>query len=288
MKNILVTGGHGFIAGYVIEELERRGYQVVVTVRHNEINPILNNAIEYQADITNKQAVYGAVQHCDGVIHLAGLLGTTENIRQAEIMNEVNIGGALNVLNAMDNFDIPGVFIGVGNYFENNTYSISKTTAERYAFMYQQNFKTRVNIVRALNAVGPRQKFGKIKKILPTFINSALKNEDIMVYGGIDNCGIMDMVYVGDVATVLVEALERSMRGDCGKILEAGVGIGYSVHDIASFVIHQASSRSRIVDVPMRPGESKRSEVVAKNPYPIKYRVLSRIIKETIEYYKKL
>jgi len=283
---VLVTGGHGYIAGYVIEELKRQGIQPIVTVRHSEENPLLDNCIIYNTDIRDDAGIYGAIEHCDGVIHLAGLLGTSENIRQAKIMNDVNINGTLNVLNACDNFDIPCVLIGVGNHFENNTYSISKTTAERYGIMYAQNFNTRVNVVRAFNAIGPRQKWGKINKILPTFINKAIRNEDISVYGGRDNCGLMDLVYAGDVAGVLIQVLKETEKGVKGQIFEAGTGIGLPVYEIAEQVIQLAHSHSNIIEVPMRPGESLRSKVVSSNPYPYRYTDITDVIKLTIKYYE--
>lgn len=288
MKKVYVSGGNGFIAGYTIEELQRQGYQPVTSVRSNENNPILKDCIVYQCDIRDEAGVYGIIEKVDGVIHLAGLLGTSENIRQAKIMNDVNINGALNVLNACDNFKIPCVMISVGNYWMQNTYSISKTTAERYGLMYSQNFKTPVNIVRALNAIGQRQKWGKINKILPTFINKALKGEDIQVYGGKNNCSIMDLVYAGDVAKVLIEALKQANNGNFGHIYEAGTGVGYPVYEIAEKVIKMSGSSSKIIDVPMRVGETERSVVVAKSPYPIKYRNIDEVIMETIEYYKNL
>lgn len=288
MKNILITGGAGFIAGYCIEELKRQGFQPVVTMRHQEKNPILDDCIVYYVDTLDEVAIYGAIEHCDGVIHLAGLLGTSENIRQAKIMNKSNIDAALNVLNAVDNFKIPCVMIGVGNFTELNTYSISKTTAERYALMYAKSFGTPVNVVRALNAVGPRQKWGKINKILPTFINKALRNQDIQVYGGKDKCGIMDMVYVGDVAKVLIEVLKNTSAYNKGNILEAGTGIGYEVYDIAERVIKACKSSSKIVEVPMRDGESERSIVVANSPYDIEYRQFDSILVDTIKYYEEL
>lgn len=287
MKKVLVTGGHGFIAGYVIEELERRKYLTSALVKHSEKNPILENSSVYYCDIRDDAGVYSAVEHCDGVIHLAGLLGTSENIRQAKIMNDVNVNGALNVLNACDNFKIPCVNIAVGNAGQKNTYSISKTTAEDYAFMYAQNFNTPVSVVRALNAYGPRQSWGKINKIIPTFINKALRGEDISVYGGKKNCSIMDMVYVGDVAKVLVDVLEKVSIGESqGELLEAGTGIGYPVYGIAEMIIRLTNSKSRIIETPMRAGEDERSVVIANNPYPIAYANLEDKLLETIEYYK--
>ena len=286
-KTILVTGGHGFIAGYVIEELKSRGYKTSTIVKHSQKNPILDQTNIYYSDIRDDTGVYSAIQHSDGVIHLAGLLGTSENIRQAKIMNDVNINGALNVLNACDNFKIPCVIIGVGNAGQKNTYSISKTTAEEYAFMYSQNFSTPVSVVRALNAFGPRQSWGKINKIIPTFINKAIRNEDIEVYGGKNNCSIMDMVYVADVAKVLVHVLEMVNVGKSrGELYEAGTGIGYPVHNIAETIIELTGSKSKIIEVPMRFGELERSVVVANNPYPIEYTPLKEALIETIEFYK--
>ena len=290
MKKVLVTGGHGFIAGYVIEELKRQGYQPVTTVRHSEPNPILDDVIVYHAEMTNEAEIYSVVQKCDAVIHLAGLLGTSENIRQAKIMNEVNIVGALNVLNALDNFKLPGTFISVGNHFENNPYSISKSTAERYALMYAKTFDVRVNVVRTYDAIGPRQKWGKINKILPTFINKALRNEDISVYGGKDKCSVIDMVYVGDIAKILIDVLKRAdSEGLKGHLFEAGSGEESNVYEIAEKVIKACNSQSKIVEVPMRFGESEKAHVVAKDRYPLEhYKDFDSVLTETIEYYRKM
>lgn len=289
-KKILVTGGHGFIAGYVIEELKRQGYQPVTTVRHSEPNPILDDVIVYHAEMTNEAEIYSVIQKCDGVIHLAGLLGTSENIRQAKIMNEVNIVGALNVLNAIDNFKLPATFISVGNHFENNPYSISKSTAERYVLMYAKTFGVKANVVRTYDAIGPRQKWGKINKILPTFINKALRNEDISVYGGKEKCSVIDMVYVGDIAKILVDVFKKADEQDIkGQLFEAGSGEEYNVYEVAQKVVKACNSSSKIIEVPMRFGESEKAHVVAQNKYPLeKYKDFDSVLEETIEYYRTM
>ena len=288
MKRILVTGAYSFIAGYVAEELKRKGYYVVGTVHHLGEVPKGFDEL-YLADMRDRAAIYSAVEHVDGVIHLAGLLGTSENIRQPELMTEVNVGGALNVLNAVENFKIPSVFIGVGNYWMNNTYSISKYMAERYALMFAENFKTPVNVVRALNAYGPRQKWGKIRKIIPTFINAALRREDIPVYGGHKQCSKMDMIYVGDVARTLVDVLgTKSFKGVLGQVYEAGTGSEPSVWEIASRIKEVTKSKSKLIEVPMRAGETNNSRVVAEKPYFNDYRKFDEAIIETVEYYKAL
>jgi len=281
---VAVTGLDGFIARYTILELQKRGHKVVGLMRHTSNNPILKDVDIYLADIRDSAGVYGMIEHVDGVIHLAGLLGTTENIRQAELLNETNIGGALNVLNACDNFKTPLVNIAVGNWYENNPYSISKTTAERYCLMYAKYFGTPANVVRTLNAVGPYQKWGKVHKIVPTFINHALRNEPINVYGGRDHCSVMDLVYAGDVAKVLCDVLLNEKT--YGNIFEAGTGKGYKVWDIAQDIVRVCKSKSELIEVPMRAGESEESVVVANKPYPIEYRDIWEVISETVDYYR--
>lgn len=287
MKKIAITGLDGFLSGYCIEEAQKRGYQVVGNLRHTSKNPLLADCEIYFTDIRDSAGVYGMIEHCDGVIHLAGLLGTTENIRQAELLNETNIGGTLNVLNACDNFKIPCILIGVGNHYENNPYSISKTTAEKYGLMYAKYFNTPVNVVRAYNAIGPRQKWGKVHKILPTFINAGLRGEPIKVYGGRDKCSIMDLVYAGDIAKVLIDVLEKTSE-DFGHVYEAGTGVGLPVWQIAELVNTFCGKDSKIVEIPMRSGETENSICVARHPYPIEYREISDVIFDSTEYYKEL
>lgn len=291
MKRVLVTGGRGFIASYVIEELQRMGVKVITNVRavdKVDQDSYIKDCEVYTMDTRDKAGMYSIIQKVDGVIHLAGLLGTSENMRQAELMNEVNIGGALNVLNACDQFNIPLSMIGVGNHLENNPYSISKTTAERYALMYAKYFKTRVNVTRTWDAVGPRQKFGKVNKILPTFINKALKNEDISVYGGKDKCATIDLIWAGDIAKILIASLVEARDGNIGNVFEAGSAIPIRVYDIAELVINECGSSSKIIEVPMRAGESEGAYVVAKNPYAniSKQRELADYLPETIEFYR--
>ena len=87
------------------------------------------------------------------------------------------------MLQAAAQYDLPGVYIGVGNHWMNNTYSISKTQVERFVDMYNTERGTRVNIVRVVNAYGPRQLAahpygpGKVRKITPAFICRALRDE---------------------------------------------------------------------------------------------------------------
>jgi UDP-glucose 4-epimerase len=267
VKTVLVTGGNGFIGRYVVEELASRGYApAVLDTRWREPS---GGAQLVLGDVRDATSVTEAVAHADGVIHLAGVLGTQETIRNPRPAAEVNILGGLNVLEACSQYDVPLVNIAVGNYWMNNTYSISKNTIERFVEMHQRFRHSRMTTVRALNAYGPRQvaaePFGpsKVRKVMPSFICRALTGMPIEIYG--DGSQIMDMIYVEDVARILVSALEATQAGPQGTF-QAGTGRRTTVNDIAAVVADEVTAvTNRAVEIthlPMRAGEDENSIVI--------------------------
>ena len=299
MNTVLVTGGNGFIGRYVVEELLSRGYDVSVLDTRHRLGPAGSQLV--LGDIRDATSVTEAVAHADGVIHLAGVLGTQETIANPRPAAETNIIGGLNVLEACAQYDVPLVNIAVGNYWMNNTYSITKNTVERFVEMFVRFRKSRMTVVRALNAYGPRQSaavpFGssKVRKIMPSFICRALSGQDIEVYG--DGDQIMDMIYVADVARILVRALEvTGERGATLMTVEAGTGRETTVNDIALAVIDRVSYYKgppvELRHLPMRPGEDERSKVVGDPATlreigidPQSLKPLEDGVKETVSYF---
>lgn len=304
---VLVTGASGFIGGYVQEELIARGYTPIAFDRHDKGYRPEGSEL-FLGDITDDVAVTEAVAHADAFIHLAGVLGTQETIKNPNPAAYTNILGGLNLFKAATQYKVPGVNIAVGNYWMNNTYSITKSTMERFAHMFNKEQGTNITIVRALNAYGPRQvsaaPFGpsKVKKIMPAFCNSALAGESIQIYG--DGTQIMDMIYVGDVAQVLVSALERhlDLGRPAGHVYEAGSGLDTTVNEIAETVWDYVEpdwrerekdevSFPRLSHTPMRPGEPDHS-VVLGDPTTLvgldlrPFKSLPEGVAETVEYFR--
>lgn len=294
MQTVLVTGGYGFIGGYVTEELVERGYDVILFDR---VEKVLNLDIDdnqvthFLGDIRDSAAVTEAMAHADGWIHLAGVLGTAETIKNPRPAAETNVLGGLNVLEAASQYDIPGVNIAVGNYWMNNTYSITKSTVERFAQMYRAERGLALNNVRAMNAYGPRQSVAapygnsKVRKIVPSFICRALAGAPIEIYG--DGEQVMDMVYVTDVARDLVEALENTAKyGAFTDVLESGPGLNTTVNDVVVAVLNATGSLSDVVYKPMRPGEPEGSVVKADYPYGSFYTSLDTGIRHSVNYFR--
>lgn len=255
MKKVLVTGGLGFIGSHVVEELQSRGIQPVVFDRHISLESwsfIDPNYDFIMGDIRDRNAISEAISLCDGGINLAGILGTSETVDNPFPSVEANVMGGLNFLEACRQHNKPGVQIAVGNHFMNNTYAITKTTVERLALMYNKEHGTKIAVVRGLNAYGERQKHKPVRKITPNFVTSALRGESIKIFGSGDS--IMDMVYVKDLAFILVEALlNPNVKYD--TIYSAGTGVKTTVNDIADVVNRLTNNPSPTTHVPMRAGE---------------------------------
>lgn len=278
---ILVTGGSGFIGSHVIEEIIKRGFTPIIFDRYKNRKDI----DMFIGDIRDFGSVKEAVNKADAVINLAAILGTQETINTPIPSVETNVIGSLNVFEACKptKFHSPRcVQIGVGNYWMNNSYSITKDMAMRFAQMYNKEHGTKIAMLRVLNAYGPRQKAKPVKKIIPSFVTLALQGKDIEVYG--DGTQIMDMVYVKDVARALVSSAVWDQNYK--EPVDFGTGRRTTVNWIAKQVIKVCNSKSEIAHLPMRPGEEKRAVVLAKNK-----RKLTKFedgIKETVRYYENL
>jgi len=318
MYKIAVVGSNSFIAGYVIEELHNRGHKVVGLQRHLPFGKANHYPDEvYLGDITNHEVVERVVSICDYTINLAGILGTSETVSNPRPAVEVNILGTLNVLNACRIWDKPFVQIAVGNHWMNNTYSITRTTAERFTLMYAKEHGVKANVVRALNSYGPRQTFQSYKKMMPQFILNALHNKPLPVYG--DGEQLMDFIYASDLAEFLVDTLlepkETSLkvlnkidlgnqekqvkqelnynfvggRLECpiyGNVYQCGEGFGLPVKELAQKIIDLSNSKSTIEFKPMRQGEPLGAKIVANYQSPTYKIGINEGIKKTIEYYK--
>lgn len=269
MLKVGVTGGAGFIGSHVIDELIDRGYEPVVFDHHART---LHRDVElFLGDVRDAVAMTEFAAHVDGIIHLAAVLGTQETIKNPRPAAESNLMGGLNFLEAITQYDIPGVYIAVGNWWMNNPYSITKNMIERFCEMYRTDRGTKVNVVRAVNAYGERQlafepfAHSKVRKITPSLVCRALSGMPMELYGG--GTQVSDMVYVGDVAKALVNALEYANKGKNVPTVEVGSVEHTTIHEVAEIVNKIVNEHGYpkvgITKLPMRPGEAVGKAVTA-------------------------
>ncbi len=271
-RRILVTGGAGFIGKAVRRALEARGDVMF--------------SFDSPYDVRDCNGVYRQVRLVDGVINLAGILGTSETLNEESLLLDVNVGGALVVAKVCEDLGVPMVQIGTGHRGQLNVYAITKACAEDLVLARAAWGGLSANVVRAFHAYGPGQKppppYGKatVRKIIPSFVCAALTGDPLLVNG--TGCQTIDLVHVDDVARVLVDGLDAPY----GRTLEAGTGRPVTVLQAAMDVLAATGSSSSIHHVPMRSGEPIMSEVVAQfldplaRPWPC--------LRDTVEHYREV
>jgi len=272
MRKIGVTGGSGFIGSYVIDTIKSKGYEPVIFDHHDRREELHKDVELFIGDVRDDVAMTEFAAHVDGIIHLAAVLGTQETIQNPRPAAMSNLQGGLNFLEACAQYNIPGVYIAVGNHWMNNPYSITKNMIERFTHMFNKDRGTRVNIVRAMNAYGPRQlaaepfAHGKVRKITPALVCRALSGMPMELYGG--GKQVSDMVYVGDVAEALVVALEKA---ELGIVFDEAVEMGsddpvtiLEVANVVNELVQEFGYKPvEIKALPMRPGEKEGDKVFA-------------------------
>ena len=243
-------------------------------------------------DIRNDKLIQEIASKNDGIINLAGILGTSETIDNPRGTVSSNMLGALNIFNAAKKYRIPIVHITVGNYWMNNPYAITKHAAEKMALYFNEKFGTKITVIRGLNAYGEGQKHFPVRKLMPNLIIPALSNSEILIYG--DGEQIMDMIYVEDLAEILIRGLVLN-HNSWDKIIEAGSGDKTTVNEICEIVLKETKSNSKVSHLKMRGGEPNNA-IVLGNPDTMecldlkKDNLLPLIngIRKSIDYYKKI
>lgn len=245
--NILVTGGTGFIGQSVIQTLEKAGHTVTPfdrTIGH---------------DVRDQKSCNVAVKNKDAVIHLAGILGTHELFDFVQEAIDINIGGAVNIMQACLNNDAKYLGITMLPVFP-SIYTATKVSSQRFASAFHHTYGLPVTHVRAFNAYGPKQAHGHghPRKIIPAFSVEGWSNVPLKIWG--DGTQAVDLIDVDDVAQVFLEALDVPGKDET---IDAGTGVGLTVNEVAEFVLEVTGSTAGIEYLPMRRGEIPTQVVAA-------------------------
>lgn len=283
---ILVTGGSGFIGSYVVDELVRRGHDVIVAdITMNWSNPA---AKYFELDVRNSYRVDSLLRELrpEIVIHLAGILGTTETWFHVQATIESNINGSVNVYDACAKYGASILTVDVGSRWS-SPYTISKRCGAEFAFAYGNKYKVPAAALRIFNVYGPRQGTSIIK-IVPRFIERALKNADLEVWGS----HYADLVHAKDVGHAFANACERMEAINQVDGILVGSGEKVTVYDTALLISGYLGS-GRVVQMDFRAGEERveagfMGDDSAKRLLGWEPKIsLSEGLPETIEWYRK-
>lgn len=270
-KNVLITGGLGFIGSNIAHRCVELGADVTLMdaclepYGWNEANieEIKDRVKFVKGDVRNRGLLYELIQGKDLVYHMAAQVGREISVEQPELDVEVNCTGTINVLEAVRREEKKARVVFAGSrgqigepvympvdekHPQNPTdvYGINKMAGEQYLFLYSRIYDFPAVSLRLNNVYGPRcQMHASFYGILNWFMANAMTGKPITVYG--EGMQTRDYVYVADV----VDAFIRSGISDKanGEVFFVGSGVETRFIDMVNEVI-RAVGKGEKVHVP--------------------------------------
>jgi len=268
---VFITGGAGFIGSHLADALIARGDHVTIldnlsTGSAANIAHIKDQLEIHQGDIRDQALVESLVEKSDLVLHMAAALGVNTILEKTIESVSINFTGSEVVLNAATKLNKRIIIASTSEVYGKNpkqplnetddrvvgapqkirwTYSDAKALEEAIAHALFLTKGLKVTTVRLFNTVGPRQT-GRYGMVLPRFVQSALKNEPISIYG--DGTQSRVFCHVQDaVKAILTLATTDSAIGEVYNI--GGTG-ETSIKQLAEKIIERTKSTSTITYTP--------------------------------------
>lgn len=279
-KNVLVTGGTGFIGSWLIETLMQAGAKVTALVERNSpfgidaIKHLANDIELVYGDIRDSQLVANVVEAKDVVFHLASITQVLYAIKNPEETVTVNVGGTLNILegirgNGGEQFLVyasTDKVYGEPKYVPideehpligKSPYDASKIAADRLVYAYHATYGLRCSIVRWSNTYGGRD--ANILRAVPDFVMSVLNGNPPVIRG--DGKHIRDYMYITDAVEGIISAAENNELSN-GEAFNLGTEKPTSVEDLTRLIIRVSGNDDKLE--PIISGKPTRGEIAVQ------------------------
>lgn len=310
---ILITGAAGFVGSHLCEFYLNQGIKVIGidnfdTGTHENLKALkeFDNFLFFEQDITDTSIIESFDMKFDYLFNFASPASPIDFDRLSIEIMKVNSIGTENMIKlAMKNkarflqastsevYGDPEVHPQVEEYkgCVNTTgpracYDESKRFAEALITSYSTKYpELESRIVRIFNTYGPRMRAND-GRVVPNFIDQALKGEDITIYG--DGKQTRSFCYVDD----LVRAIDLVMRGDDPTPFNIGNDGEFTVHELAKIITEIIETKSKIDFFPIGADDPKRrrpdlTKIHSKFGYRPKVSLNDGLVK-TVEYFQSI
>ena len=265
---VLITGGAGFIGSHLCDSLVAKGFKVSIldnlsTGSNNNISHLIGKIEVNHGNIKDQKLVESLVSKADLVFHLAAAVGVKTILKNPLESMSTNFAGSEIVLNACAKFDKKIVIASTSEIYGKNmkqplsetddrvmgapqklrwSYADSKALEEAMAYALYLTKNLKVITVRFFNVVGPRQS-GSYGMVLPRFVEAALSNRDVEVFGDGEQKRVF--CHVLDAIDAIVRLAEN--EDSVGQVFNIGGSEETSIKELAKEVISLTNSKSKII-----------------------------------------
>ncbi len=270
IKNVLITGGAGFIGSVLTGALLKSKYRVTViddfsTGRKENLEKFAadNNFHLITGSITDEALVAKAIEKCDIIYHLAATVGVKNVVdNPLETIIYDTIGTSI-VLKYASAHGVKVVMTSTSEVYGKSdkypfkededvvigppdvnrwSYACSKLLDEFFAIGYHRQRGLPIVIVRLFNVVGPGQ-LGRYGMVIPRFFKFAMKNEPMPVYG--DGEQVRCFTYVDDAIDMIIKLADTEKAN--GEVINLGCENEISIKNLAQEIKNITRSSSEIV-----------------------------------------
>jgi UDP-glucose 4-epimerase len=268
---VFITGGAGFIGSHLADHYVTAGHEVTLldnfsTGSQTNIAHLEGTVKIVDGDIRNIELIESLTQDSDLVLHMAAALGVNTILESPLESMSTNITGSEVVLLAAAKFSKRIIIASTSEIYGKNpkqplsetddrvvgapqkirwTYSDAKAIEEAMAFALHQEKKLAVTTVRLFNTVGPRQT-GRYGMVVPRFVQAALKNEPVTIYGD----GTQSRVFCHVADAVKAIATIANTSSTIGDVYNVGGTGEVTIKELAEKVIAVTGSKSTITYTP--------------------------------------
>ena len=281
MKNILVTGGAGYIGSHAVVELLDSAYNVIVldNLENGYIELVDKRAKFYQGDIRDINSFENIFEEnkIDAVMNFAGYIKVGESVFKPNKYYLNNTYGVMNVVEVMKKYNVKNIIFSStaavygevkcdGLVYEDyptapiNPYGASKLMAERVIIDAAKAYGINYSIFRYFNVGGAHEKYhigqkgDGVTALIPIILQAAKgEREKLSIYGDDyptkDGTGIRDYIHVVDLVRAHIAALPALDKNISG-IYNLGNGNGFSVLEMlnAAKKVTNVDIKSEVVE----------------------------------------
>ncbi len=309
MSRYLVTGGAGFIGSNIAEELVRMGEEVVVfdnlsTGHEGNIEHIRQDVTFMKGDVRNASEVRMALDGVDYVLHQAALASVPRSIDDPLLVNEVNVGGTLTVLDESRHASVKCVVYAASSsaYGDSEVlpkredmlptplspYAVSKLVGEHYCSVYSKVYGLPTISIRYFNVFGPRQDpASQYAAVIPIFISHLLDGKSPTIFG--DGEQSRDFTYVGNIVKANIMAAQNGKAA--GQVVNVACGGRFTLNELYGMLCELIGVSLDPVYADPRLGDVKHSHAdISMAEELLGYSVETDFeegLKRTVEWYRK-